>query len=259
MSYFFAKNNRKKTTTHQQSLIFGSRAVMETILAGRTIEKIFLQRALKTPLAKELYDLICKYEIPFSYVPTEKLSRLSHGNHQGVVAIISPIAFAPLEVIIQNTFEKGKIPLILILDGVTDVHNLGAIARTALCMGVDALVIPSHRSASVSGAAMKTSAGALSMLPVCRVASLKVALQYLQESGLAIFACHEKASQELYTSDLRLPAAIILGGEDSGIAVEHLNLATYQIKIPIRGPIASLNVSVATGMILYEVLRQRLL
>lgn len=249
----------KKTPITQQSLIFGSRAVMETILAGRTIEKVFLQRALKSPRSKELYDLICAHEIPFSYVPIEKLNRLAHGNHQGVVAVLSPIEFAPLEVIVQTTFEKGKVPLVLVLDGVTDVHNFGAIARTAVCMGVDALVVPMHSSASVAGAAMKTSAGALAVLPVCRVASLKAALQYLKESGLVIFACHETATQELYKSDLRLPAAMIFGGEDVGISAEHLKLATYQIKIPIQSPIASLNVSVAAGMMLYEVLRQRLL
>ncbi|WP_339044704.1 23S rRNA (guanosine(2251)-2'-O)-methyltransferase RlmB [Cardinium endosymbiont of Tipula unca] len=249
----------KKTSITRKNLIFGSRAVMETILAGKTIEKIFLQRALKGPRSKELYDLIAAHEIPLKHVPIEKLNRLVHGNHQGAVAVLSPVEFAPLEVIIQTTFEKGKVPLILVLDGVTDVHNFGAIARTAACMGVDALVVPMHRSASVAGAAMKTSAGALALLPVCRVASLKVALQYLQESGLLLFACHEKATQTLYKSDLSLPTAIILGGEDVGIAVEHLKLTDYQVKIPMQGPIASLNVSVATGMVLYEVLRQRFL
>ncbi|WP_419241430.1 23S rRNA (guanosine(2251)-2'-O)-methyltransferase RlmB [Cardinium endosymbiont of Nabis limbatus] len=239
------------------SLIFGCRAVIETIRAGRTIEKVFFQKKIKTAHAKALYELVCKHEIPFSYVPIEKLDRIVRGNHQGVVAVLSPILFTPLDLVVQTTFEKGKAPLIIALDGVTDVHNIGAIARTALCMGVDALVLPTQRSVALAGAAMKTSAGALATLPICRVADLGKALRYLQESGLMLLACHAQASASIYTIDLKLPIVLILGGEDVGIAVKHLRLATHHIGIPMQGPIASLNVSVATGIILYEVLRQR--
>lgn len=239
------------------SLIFGYRAVMETILAGRAIEKVFLQKRLRTPLAGELLGLMRAHGVPFSYVPIEKLKRLAYGNHQGVVAVLSPIAFSLLEVVVQTTFEKGKVPLIVVLDGVTDVHNLGAIARTAVCMGVDALVLPTQGSASLAGAAMKTSAGALATLAVCRVASLSVALQYLHESGLTILACYENATQALYEADFKLPTALILGGEASGITAKYLRFATNHIGIPMQGPITSLNVSVAAGIILYEAFRQR--
>ncbi|ROT47561.1 23S rRNA (guanosine(2251)-2'-O)-methyltransferase RlmB [Candidatus Cardinium hertigii] len=247
----------KKAPITPLNLIFGTRAVMESILAGRTIEKIFLQRKFHTSFLKELYDLIHTHEIPFSYVPIQKLQRLANGNHQGVVAVLSPIAFVSLDRIVQTTFEKGKAPLILLLDGVTDVHNVGAIVRTACCMGVDALVLPTQGSASLSGAAMKTSAGALARLPLCRVANVSNALGYLQSSGLAIVACHEQANQALYQVDLKMPMVLILGGEGTGIATEHLKWAMHHIKIPMHGTIASLNVSVAAGMVLYEVLRQR--
>ena len=247
----------EKASAAPLSFIFGRRAVVETIRAGRTIEKVFFQKRVTTACTKALYDLVCKHEIPFSYVPIEKLNRMARGNHQGVVAVLSPILFTPLDMVVQATFEKGKAPLIVVLDGVTDVHNIGAIARTALCMGVDALVLPTQGSAALAGAAMKTSAGALATLPICRVADLSKALRYLQESGLTILACHAQAAQVLYKIDLTLPIALILGGEDAGIAEKHLRLATHHICIPMQGPIASFNVSVAAGIMLYEVLRQR--
>ena len=247
----------EKASTLPLSFIFGSRAVIETIRAGQAIEKVFFQKKIKTALSKTLYSLVRTHEIPFSYVPVEKLDRMARGNHQGVVAIVSPIVFTPLDLVVQATFEKGKAPLIVVLDGVTDVHNIGAIARTALCMGVDALVLPTQGSAALAGAAMKTSAGALATLPICRVADLNKALAYLQESGLTILACHAEAAQLVYKVDLKLPIALILGGEDTGIAAKHLKRATDHICIPMQGPIASFNVSVAAGIILYEVFRQR--
>ncbi|TSJ80527.1 MAG: 23S rRNA (guanosine(2251)-2'-O)-methyltransferase RlmB [Candidatus Cardinium sp.] len=247
----------EKAAAAPLSFIFGSRAVIETILAGQAIEKVFFQTNIKTARSKALYNLVRKHEIPFSYVPVEKLDRMARGNHQGVVAVVSPIAFTPLDVVVQATFEKGKAPLLVVLDGVTDVHNIGAIARTALCMDVDALVLPTQGSAALAGAAMKTSAGALATLPICRVADLSKALRYLQESELTILACHAQAAQLLYKVDLKLPIALIVGGEDTGIAVKHLRQATHHICIPMQGPIASFNVSVAAGIILYEVFRQR--
>ncbi|WP_243517198.1 23S rRNA (guanosine(2251)-2'-O)-methyltransferase RlmB [Candidatus Cardinium sp. cBcalN1] len=247
----------EKATYTPSSLIFGCRAVIETILAGRTIEKVFFEKKNKTVLTKSLYNLVRKHEIPFSYVPIEKLNRMARGNHQGIVAVLSPIFFAPLDWVVQTTFEQAKAPLIVVLDGLTDVHNIGAIARTALCMGVDALVLPTQGSAGLAGAAMKTSAGALATLPICRVADLSKALRFLQESGLILLACHAEAAQSIYKVDLKLPIAIILGGEEHGIAHKHLRLVSDHICIPMQGPIASFNVSVAAGIILYEVFRQR--
>ncbi len=247
----------KKASSAPLSLVFGCRAVIETIHAGRTIEKVFFQKKNKLAQVKTLYDLVRKHEIPFSYVPIEKLDRMARGNHQGVVATLSPIVFTPLDIVVQTTFEQGKSPLIVVLDGVTDVHNIGAIARTALCMGVDALVLPTQGSAALGGMAMKTSVGALATLPICRVADLSKAIRYLQESGLTILACHADAEQLLYKIDLKLPIALILGGEGTGIALKHLRLASHSICIPMQGPIASFNVSVAAGIILYEVFRQR--
>jgi len=250
--------HHKKASATSLNLIFGCRAVIETIRAGQTIEKVFFQKNKIAP-AKDLYNLVCKYEIPFSYVPIQKLERMTRGNHQGVVAVLSPIGFTPLDQVVQAAFEKGKAPLIVVLDGVTDVHNIGAIARTALCMGVDGLVLPTRGSAMLTGAAMKTSAGALATLPICRVTDLRKGLHYLQESGLNILACDAQAKKALHTVDCKLPIALILGGEEIGIAVKHLSLATHHICIPMQGPIASFNVSVAAGIILYEVFRQRLL
>ena len=250
-------SSSQKTSISPLVFIFGSRAVIETIRAGRTIQKVFFQKKNNTSLARSLYHLVRENEIPFSYVPVEKLNRMAPGNHQGVVAVVSPIVFTPLDLVVQTTFEQGKVPLIVILDGVTDVHNVGAIARTALSMGVDALVLPTQGSAALAGVAMKTSAGALATLPICRVADLSKALRYLQESGLTILACHAQAAEFLYKIDLKLPIALVLGGEEGGIAPKHLRQATHHIAIPMQGPIASFNVSVAAGIILYEVLRQR--
>ena len=249
----------KKLPSKPRNLIFGSRPVMETILAGQTIEKIFIQKGHKLLRSKEFSTLIKEREIPYSYVPVEKLNKLSNQHHQGVIALLSPIDFTPLEVMIPTIFEQGRVPLVVVLDGVTDVHNFGAISRTARCMGVDALVIPTHSSSSLSGAAMKTSAGALASLPICRVADISVALKYLQNSGLMVVACYEKATQVLYDINLTLPTALIFGSEGEGIDAASLKWVTHHSKIPMQGPIASLNVSVAAGIMLYEAFRQRIL
>jgi len=246
---------------HQQvskpPCIFGTRAIIETILAGKTIDKVFIDKTARNPLHKELLVLIKQHQIPFSPVPAAKLNKLIAKNHQGAVAYLAPIALASLSHVVQASYEQGRTPLILLLDGITDVRNFGAIVRTAACTDVDAVVIPSQGSASMSGEAMKTSAGALAHLPICRVGSLRDALQYLQVSGLQIIACHEQAADSLYHTDLNLPLAIILGAEDQGIAPQHLKLADKNVQIPMFGAIASLNVSVAAAVILYEHIRQR--
>jgi 23S rRNA (guanosine2251-2'-O)-methyltransferase len=237
--------------------IFGTRAIIETILAGQTIDKVFIDNTANTPLHKELVSLIRQQEIPYSHVPTVKLNKLTSKNHQGAVAYLAPIALASLSHVVQASYEKGKTPLVVLLDGITDVRNFGAIVRTAACANVDAVVVPSQGSASVSGEAMKTSAGALAHVPICRVGSLKEAICELQASGLQIIACHAKASNSLYRTDLNLPLAILLGAEDKGIAPQHLKLADKNIRVPMFGPIASLNVSVAAAIILYEHVRQQ--
>jgi 23S rRNA (guanosine2251-2'-O)-methyltransferase len=230
---------------------------METILAGKPIDKVFIDKAAKSPLHKELLALARKHQVACSYVPIAKLNKLTTKNHQGAVAYLAPIALSSLSHVVQTSYEQGKTPLILLLDGITDVRNFGAIVRTASCANVDAVVIPSQGSASVSGEAMKTSAGALAHLPICKVDSLKEAINYLQESGLQIMACHEKAADSLYHTKLNIPLAILLGSEDKGIAPFHLKLADKGVYIPMGGPIASLNVSVAAAVILYERVRQQ--
>ena len=194
----------------QSTCIFGTRAIIETILAGKTVDKVFVDKAARSTLHRELRTLILQRGIPYNYVPAVKLNRLTSKNHQGAVAYLAPIAFASLSHIVQASYEQRKVPLIVLLDGITDVRNFGAIVRTAACANADAVVIPSRGSASVSGAAMKTSAGALAHLPICRVANLSVAIDELKMSGLQIVACHEQAPHSLYHTNLNLPTAILL-------------------------------------------------
>jgi len=236
----------------EPACIWGARATIEAVVAGRTIDKVFIAKTASSPTHKALLALIRQREISYSYVPLVKLNKLTSKNHQGVVAYLAPIAFASLSHVVQASYERGKVPLILLLDGITDVRNFGAIVRTATCVRVDAIVVPSQGSASVSGEAMKASAGALAHLPVCRVESLAKAIEELKASGLQIIACHEQASSSIYQTILNLPLAIILGAEGRGIAPQHLKLADSSVHIPILGPIASLNVSVAAAIVLYE-------
>ena len=241
----------------QSTLVFGTRAIIESILSGQTVEKVLIANNVNASLHQDLLSLVREKNIPHSYVPKVKINKLTRRNHQGVVAYLSPIVFAPLSQIVQTCYEQGKHPLILLLDGVTDVRNFGAIVRTATCTAVDAIVIPSRRSAAVSGAAMKTSAGALAYLPICRVDNLKAAMHYLQASGLQVIACHEKAGSTLYQTNLDMPLAILLGAEDHGISPQHLKVANKHMQIPIWGPITSLNVATAAAVVLYEHIRQQ--
>lgn len=241
----------------QKNFIFGIRPVIEAILSGKEIEKLLLQKGLRGEGFRELFKLCQELEIHFQFVPVEKLNALSKQNHQGVIAYISDVVYQRLEDIIPFVYEQGRPPLILILDRITDVRNMGAIARTAECAGVDALVIPVQGSAQINSEAIKTSAGALYKLPVCRSRNLKDELQLLKASGVRIIAATEKGELEHTDADMSGPVAIILGNEGTGIAKELLALADEQIFIPVLGEIGSLNVSVATGVILYEAVRQR--
>ncbi|MEQ8470622.1 MAG: 23S rRNA (guanosine(2251)-2'-O)-methyltransferase RlmB [Marinoscillum sp.] len=240
-----------------ENLIYGIRAIMETINSGKDLEKVFVQKGLKGDLAKELLALLHQRKIPLSTVPVEKINRFTRKNHQGVVAFVSPVQYHNIEHVLPAIFENRRVPLILILDRVTDVRNFGGIARTAECMGVDAILIPTKNSAQINADGIKTSAGALNFIPVCREANFKEAIKYLKDSGLQIVASTEKSDQFFQDIDLMGPTAILMGSEDEGISPAYLEFADKQVKIPITGKIESLNVSAATAMALYEVNRQR--
>ena len=239
-------------------LIFGIRAVIEAIKSGTEIESVYVQRGLSGEIFQELRTLLKEYDLVYQQVPVEKLNRLTQKNHQGVVAFISPITYYKIEDIIPAVYEDGKTPLILILDSITDVRNFGAIARTAECSGVNAIIVPSKGSAQINPDAVKTSAGALFNIPICRQESLQKTVKFLQESGLEIVCCTEKTDQLIYSIDFSAPLAIILGSEEEGISTELIRTADHLAKIPMAGKIESLNVSVSAGVILYEVLRQRM-
>lgn len=238
-------------------MIFGIRAVIEAISSGKDIESLFLQRGLTGGLITELKTLLRQFDIPSQQVPIEKLNRITAKNHQGVIAFISPISYQKIEDIIPAIYEKGEVPLILILDGVTDVRNFGAIVRTAECTGVHAVVVPKKGSAQVNPDAVKTSAGALYKVPICRHDSLLQVLRFLKDSGLQIVSCTEKTDDLIYQPDYSAPTAIIMGAEDAGISFDLMRNSDYLTKIPMVGEIASLNVSVSAGVILYEAVRQR--
>ena len=242
-----------------ENLIYGIRAVIETIHSGQDLEKIFVQKGLKGDLIKELLGLAHKTQIPVSTVPVEKINRFTRKNHQGVVAFVSPVQYHYITNVIPEIFEDRKNPLILLLDRVTDVRNFGAIARTAECLGVHAIVIPTKNSAQINADAIKTSAGALNFIPVCRESNFKEAIQFLKDSGLQIVAASEKSEEYFQDIDLTIPTAILMGSEEEGISPAYLPMADKQVKIPLEGNIASLNVSAAAAMAIYEVKRQRLI
>lgn len=238
-------------------MIFGTRAVMEAIKSGRQIEKIYIQTGLTNDLVKELVHTAKQYKAPYTFIPQEKLNRLSSKNHQGVICVLSAIEYASLENIIDKVFSEGRDPFFLIVDRVTDVRNFGALARTAECASLDGIILADKGNAPITGDAMKTSAGALSHLAVCRVADMKKTIQLLKQSGIQIVACTEKASENLYAIDMNTPIALILGSEEDGISPELLKQADRLAKIPINGKIESLNVSVAAGIAIYEAVRQK--
>jgi 23S rRNA (guanosine2251-2'-O)-methyltransferase len=241
----------------KENFIYGIHPVMEALKSGKEIEKIMIQTGLKGEGFQQLHSLIREMEIPVQFVPMEKLNRITRQNHQGVVAMISEITYQKIEAILPMVYEQGKTPLVVMLDHITDVRNLGAIARTAECSGVDAILIPEKGSAQVNQDAIKTSAGALYKVPVCRYNSSKEIITFLKSSGLKIVAATEEASSDYTDIEMTQPVALILGSEESGISAELLKISDELIRIPIFGDIQSLNVSVAAGVIIYEILRQR--
>ena len=238
--------------------IFGLRAVIEAVNAGETVDKVFLQKGLRGALFHVLKSLLHKQSINSSYVPVEKLNRLTNKNHQGVVAHISPIAFYDLENLVIETIESGKTPLFLLLDQISDVRNFGAIIRTAECTGVHGIIIQKKGGAPVNGDTIKTSAGAVFKVPICKVDHIKDAMFHLQASGVKVIAATEKTDNPIYDVSFNEPCAIIMGSEGRGINPSVLKLVDDKAKLPLLGEIESLNVSVACGAFLYEVVRQRL-
>ena len=238
--------------------IYGTRAVIEAVRAGRQIEKVFLQAGINNDRMKELVHTLKEKGVPFTWVPPEKITRLSGKNHQGVVGFISAVQYATLQNLIDGAYSDGRTPFFLLLDRITDVRNFGAVVRTCECAGLDAVVIEETGNAPVTGDAVKTSAGALHHLPVCRVKSMKQTLKDLKDNGIQVVACTEKATKTIYEVDLSVPTALLLGSEEDGISPVLQKDADVLAKIPIRGKIQSLNVSVAAGVAIYEMIRQQL-
>ncbi len=238
--------------------LFGMHPVFEAIAAGKAIDKVLLKKGLDGAQFHELISLLQEKNIPFQFVPVERLGRITKGKHQGVIAIISTVEYVTLEDAVETAMKKSEKPLILILDGVSDVRNFGAIARTAECAGVDCIILPAKGGASITPDSIKTSAGALLRIAVCRVPNLKIAAYYLLQSDFQLIAATEKVENYIYSADFNKPTAIILGAEDKGISDSIRKLATQEVKIPMSGSIGSLNVSAAASVVLYEAVRQRL-
>ena len=237
--------------------IYGIRAVIEAINSSKDIDKVFIQTGLKGKLIGQLESLIRKNKINFSYVPTQKLDRLSKKNHQGVIARIAPIKFYTIDSF-SEVIEKSKNPFVLILDQINDVRNFGAIIRTAEISGVDGIIIQNSSSAPVNSDTIKTSAGAIFNIPICKVNHIKDAIYHLQSMNISIISASEKSEKNIYDVDLKVPLAIIMGSEQKGINKSVINLSNESVKLPMYGKIESLNVSVACGIFLYEVVRQRI-
>lgn len=239
--------------------IFGIRAVIEAINAGKDIDRVLIRKGLQGELAQELMQLLRDNGILTRHVPAERLDKITRKNHQGVIAMLSAVPYHQLGNLVPQLYEEGVLPFIVVLDGITDVRNFGAIARTCECAGADAIVIPDHGSVSLGGDAVKTSAGALLHLPVCREHSTFAAVRYLKKSGFKVVAVSEKADINYTTASYTEPTALVMGSEDTGISPDVIKECDTFVSIPMFGSIGSLNVSVAAGVIIYEVVRQRLL
>ena len=240
-----------------KDIVFGKRPVLEAINSGKTLEKLFIQKNLKKEILEKIKSKLSNKKINISYVPKEKLNRITKKNHQGIICYISPISYQPIEEIIQRIFEKGKDPFVIILDRITDTRNFGAISRVADASGVDAIIIPEKESAIITSDSIKTSAGAINFIPICKVKSLKSTANFLKESGLKLVSCTEKGDTKLYDADLTSPCCIILGSEKDGISNSLMDISDERLNIPMKGNVESLNVSSSASVILFEVVRQR--
>lgn len=238
-------------------LLFGIRPLMEAIEAGKNFDKIFLKKGERSDSFRELMQMIKEHDLFFQNVPEEKLNRLTRKNHQGVVAFLTHVEYQRIDQVLPAIYERGEEPLIVLLDRITDVRNFGAIARSAECMGAHALVVPMRGMAPASGDAIKASAGALMRIPVCRESHLKDSLQLMKDSGLKIVSCSEKGKDSLFETDLSGPVCLIMGSEEDGVSGEYLKRSDHSCFIPMTGHTSSLNVSVAAGIFLAEVCRNR--
>ena len=251
------KNFRQQHRPKKSSLIIGKAAVLDAFTSGKHIDRVYLQNNIGGRGVEEIINSANMHRVPVNKVPVEKLNGFNVGNHDGCVAVISKIQYHDLQEVISFVFEKGEIPLFLILDGITDIRNIGGIARTALCTGVQAIIIPDKGVGALNEDAILTSAGALEKIFVCRVNSLLKAVDEFHLNGIEVIASDMKADKDVFQIDLTKPVAIILGSEENGISIPLLKAADLKFKIPMKGEFESLNVSVATGMILYEVMKQR--
>lgn len=242
---------------NKEDFVFGTRAVIEAIKNGKTIDKVLIKKGLSNELFAELHALIKENQISTQFVPVEKINRVTRKNHQGVLAFISPVDFHNIEDLLPSIYEEGKTPLLLLLDQITDVRNFGAICRSAECAGVDTIIIPDKGMARIGADAIKTSAGAIHNIPICRVKNITDTVSFLQASGIKIVAANEKGKTLYTNSDLTMPLGIVMGSEDTGVSKQILKIADEQLKIPILGRIESLNVSVSAALMVYEAVRQR--
>lgn len=240
-----------------EELIFGVRPVLEAIEAGKQIDRIFIRQGAETPHIAKIVALCSQNDIVAQFVPVEKLNRLTRNNHQGVVAQVSPVEYYEIEDILEKMEGGDKTPLIVLMDSITDIRNFGAIARSAECAGADALIMPKKNSAPVNGDAVKSSAGALNIIPICRVGSIRNTLKMLSERGMTLVAATEKSDVAVYDADLTKPMVLIMGSEDKGISREVLKMCDVTVSIPMIGKTESLNVSAAAAVLLFEALRQR--
>jgi 23S rRNA (guanosine2251-2'-O)-methyltransferase len=243
----------------ESDCIFGLRAVIEAIKAGKEIDRLLIRQGLQGPLYHELMTEVKKHNISYQIVPLERIELVTRKNHQGVLAWLSLIEFQSIANLLPMIFEKGEDPLIIALDGVSDVRNFGAIVRSADCLGAHAVIIPEKGSARITADAIKTSAGALHSFPVCREKSIVRSIEYLKESGLKVLTATEKTGTDVSKLNIKGPVVLIMGSEDKGISRELISMSDKEVKIPMTGNIGSLNVSVAAGILLYEIARQRLL
>lgn len=244
-------------TTPFKDYVFGTRPVLEAMESGKEINKILILRGAQGDNTQKILQQARRQQIPHQQVPMEKLNKITRKNHQGVIALLSPVHYDDLEVVVPTLFENGENPLIVVIDQVTDVRNLGAICRSAECMGAQAVVIPNKGGALINSDAIKTSAGAIFNLKICRADDLAVALKFLKNSGLKIIACSEKGDKLLHDAEFKDPVAIVLGAEDTGISPEILRQTDQLVRIPMSGQTQSLNVAVSAGVVLYECIKQR--
>lgn len=241
----------------EKDFIYGIRAIIEAIDAGKTINKLMIQVGVQGELIAELYNTLKGHDIIIQKVPIQKLNKITRKNHQGAIAFVSPVEYHSIYDVLPAVYDSGKEPFVMILDRVTDVRNLGSIARSAECNGVDAIILPSRGSALIGADAIKTSAGALHKIPVCKEHNLKEVIQYLKDYGVSIVGCTEKTENLLPKEDLTGPVAVIMGSEENGVSPEYLKMCDKRVKIPMFGTIESLNVAVSASILMYEINRQR--